>query len=101
VGFAPPPNLPPPGSGQFVQAGFQPSLLPVASLCGFKIPFLRFIFGFLLPPLPFPPPIPIPFLMLGINCNLNNPLAVGAGVKFGGGRTINALPDPDTMEQAA
>jgi hypothetical protein len=80
-------------------AGFDPG--PAAeSLCKFQLPFLRFSFGFLIPPINFPPPLPIPFLSLGLSCNVNNPLNLSAGLKPGGGRTANLAPlPPETSDQ--
>lgn len=95
---APPNNFPPVVTGG-VQAGFPPGPT-VSDLCKFKIPFLRFSFGFKLP-FTFPPKIPIPFLMLGINCSLNNPLNVAAGIKPGGGRVANTPPDPQLTETSS
>lgn len=76
---------------------------PAASLCGFAIPTIRFKFGFNfnLPGFSFPPKLPIPYLSLGLNCDLNNPLDLSAGLKPGGGRTSNAPPSPDMNENAA
>lgn len=99
MGTAPPKDDPSPAEqdAASVDAGFALGP-PVASLCGFAIPSLRFKFGLKFPGLPgisFPPPLPFPFLSLGIHCDSDNPLDVTAGVKYGGGRVSNAPPDPD------
>lgn len=73
---------------------FKPSL----EFCGFKLALTIPGLSFKLPTINFPPQIDlfISFdLALGINCNLENPLNVTGGVKFGGGRKPNADPDPD------
>lgn len=101
---APPPDAPPPevdaaGGLVSVDGGLaeDPS---AASLCGFRFPpFPYFKFGFNLPPIAFPPKLPFLKIALGINCDLNNPLSVSASVAWGGGRTSNADPDPDALEQ--
>lgn len=97
----PPPALAIPGLSFGASVGLPPSL-PAVSLCGFSFPpKLLFKFGFTLPvTLSFPPPLPIPHLSLSLNCNLSNPIGVTAGLKWGAGRTSNALPDPDVLEQA-
>jgi hypothetical protein len=107
MGTAPPQDDPPPDvqDAQAADAGFALGP-PVASLCGFAIPSLRFSFGFKIPGLPgiaFPPAIPFPFLAIGLHCDSDNPLDVTAGVGYGGGRVSNAPPDPDseTMDEAA
>lgn len=63
------------------------------ALCGFKLPFLAWGFGFRLPafpPFPFPPTFNY---FVGLNCDLSNPIAAKFG--FGGGRTGQADPDSD------
>jgi hypothetical protein len=94
----PPVDLPPPTDAP-INPGLAPSP-PAASLCGFSLPKSLFKFGFKLPALAFPPAIPTPYLALGLNCSLSNPLDVSAGLRYGGGRTPNADPDPDLLEQA-
>jgi hypothetical protein len=102
---APPTAGPPPGPATSpVTAGLAPSPT-AASLCGFALPSLRFKFGFVLPALPALPKLPSIHLPLGLNCSQNNPLAVaqsgGKPLPYGGGRTPNADPDPDYVEQAS
>ena len=96
AGSPPPVPGPPPAAAQAsaLAAGFQPSPMPVASLCGFKLPVFVFSLGFKQPTI-FPLPFPEFALSLGLNCSLENPIDVSAGVKFGGGRVSNADPDPD------
>lgn len=84
----------PDGSPVDADLGFAPSA-PVASLCGFTLPVLRFVLGFRAPPFKFPPDLPIPFPSLGLNCSLDNPLSVSSGVPAGGGRKPNVPRDPD------
>jgi len=103
MGFPPPPAGPPPTPpGVSLDAGLADA--PDAkSLCGFKFPpTLFFKFGFVIPSfgIQFPPPLPTIKLSLALNCDLNNPLSVDAGVKWGGGRTPNADPNPDDLDQA-
>jgi hypothetical protein len=102
MGFPPPPAGPPPAApGASVDAGLADSPT-AASLCGFKFPpEIFFKFGFKLPSINFPPPLPIPHIQLALNCDLNNPLSVDAGLSYGGGRSSNADPNPDDLEQAA
>ncbi len=95
---APLPDLPQPAQVVQASAGFDDTK-PAASLCGFKIPlpYIKFALnlpGFKLPP--FPPKIR---LSRGINCNLSNPLAVSAGVDFGGGRQGFRDPSPDDDQE--
>lgn len=106
MGFAPPFNYPTPstntlGTGVSASLDFPPS--PKASICGFSIGPPRFKFGFILPMIAFPPQIPIPYIAFKLVCALPNPIDVSAGLKapFGGGRSYNAEPDPDLMEDAA
>jgi hypothetical protein len=96
MGSPPPTDGPAPTLG--VSAGFAPGP-PAAILCGYALPTLRFKIGFKLPKFPFsfPPKIPLPFLSLGLNCDLNNPINISAGLKPGGGRASNGLPDPDVV----
>lgn len=101
MGSPPPIDAPPPGPAVSANAdaGFadDPS---AATLCGFTFPpFPFFKFGFSLAGLKFPPALPIPKIGLAINCDLNNPLSVTAGVAWGGGRNPNGYPDPDAVEQ--
>jgi hypothetical protein len=72
----------------------------VASLCGFAIPSFLFILKFLLPPLPFPLPLPTFNFSIGLNCDLNNPINVSAGLTWGGGRKPSYDRDPDEAEAA-
>jgi hypothetical protein len=102
MGSAPLPDLPPPppatASGVSASAGFEPG--PVAaSLCGFKLPFGRFKFGFKIPGIDFPPKLPFPYVAFGINCNLSNPIDMSVGLKYGGGRQPNHGVDPDLDDQ--
>lgn len=75
-------------------AGFEPSA-PVASLCGFTLPVLRYALNFRARIPNFPPTLPIPFPSLGLNCSLDNPIDVSTGVPVGGGRKPNVPKDPD------
>lgn len=115
MGFAPPPNLPPPpalsvalSTPDLPSPPAPPAALlallqqqfalspPAIALCGFALPLPGYVFGLKLPsPIPFPPPIPKLKLAIGLNCALNNPLDVSAGVDFGGGKVANADLDPD------
>jgi hypothetical protein len=97
MGTAPPPDDPSPAAqdAASASAGFSEGP-PVASLCGFSIPGLRFKFGVKLPGLfAFPPKLPFPHIGFGLSCSTDNPLNITAGVSYGGGRTSNGLPDPD------
>ncbi len=71
--------------------------LTVASVCDFKlrIPNLPIPPKFKLPPIPFPPPLPIPKLSFTLSCDLNKPIDISAGLKFGGGKIPCVLPNPD------
>jgi len=77
-----------------LDAGFEPSL-PVAALCGFKLPFLRYALKYRVPGFSFPPKLAIPFPSLGLNCSLNNPIDVSSGLPAGGGRKSTIPKDPD------
>lgn len=101
---APIPDLPPGGGtvggGSFGVAPPAPSLGPLpppgSTICGFKIPFPYFPFGFQLPSFVFPPKLPIPYFTIAFNCNnLSNPLSIDVGVTYGGGRTPILPADPD------
>ena len=92
MGFAPPPDSPPP-QDQASAAGditFGPS--PTGTqLCGFGIPKLSYNVSFHLPkfpPFPFPP---VFNFFIGFNCDLSNPIAA----PFGGGRKTTIDPDSD------
>jgi hypothetical protein len=96
-------NLPiPPAASLAIQAqialgaGFSAGT-PVVSLCGFTLP--SFSISVLLQlaikiKFTFPPPF---ILAIGINCDLNNPLVITAGIPFGGGRVGTFDPDPDDL----
>lgn len=73
-----------------------------ASLCDFslKLPNIKIPPSFKLPPLPFPPPLPIPKLSFTLSCDLNKPIDISAGLKFGGGKIPCSIPDPDAEEAA-
>jgi hypothetical protein len=97
MGFPPPPDLPLPDvqDAELLNASFTLGL-PVASLCGFALPSILLGLGIVLPsPLPIPPPLPKFKLAIGLNCSLDNPLDVSAGIEFGGGRVATGDPDPD------
>ena len=71
------------------------------TICGFTFVFpppLSFVFSFELPSLSLLLQLPSIYFYLSINCNILNPLAVGAGLAYGGGRVSNADPDPDQLE---
>lgn len=99
MGSPPPPDAPPLAEQKAaaVSAGFEEGP-PVASLCGFAIPSFLFKLSFNLPAISFPPPLPSFFIALGLNCSLNNPLDVSAGVPYGGGRQASFDPDPDATD---
>jgi hypothetical protein len=82
------------GTSSTLDVGMAPSL-PVAALCGFTLPVLRFAFGLRIPSIAFPPALPIVLPSLGLNCSLDNPIDVTSGVPAGGGRTPNVPRDPD------
>jgi hypothetical protein len=90
------PDAPPLAAQQAsaVSAGFEPGP-PLASICGFTIPSFLFKISFNLPGLAFPPPLPTFRLSLGLNCDLNNPFDVSAGLAYGGGRVATQDPNPD------
>ena len=58
---------------------------PAIALCGFALPLPGYVFGLKFLSLVQFMPFKLK-LMLGLNCALNNPLDVSAGVDFGGGR---------------
>lgn len=94
MGFAPPPDAPPPEQQGIVSAdaGFEPSPTG-ASLCGFTLPGFQWSFAFNLPAFPpfdFPPDFSF---FLGLNCDLSNPFTASVG--FGGGRVGTFDPDQD------
>lgn len=102
MGSAPPPDAPPPGPafGPSIDGGL-PDDPSSSSLCGFQFPpFVFFEFGFNLGGFAFPPKLPFPKIGLAINCDINNPLSLTASVAWGGGRSGNADPDPDALEQS-
>lgn len=83
------------GAGASASVDFPPS--PKASICGFSLGLPRFSFSFFLPSIPFPPPLPSFFISFKLTCDPTHPVDVTAGLNlpFGGGRTMNADPDPD------
>ena len=98
AGNPPPPDAPPPDDQDLVtaDASFEPGPSAV-SLCGFAFPpTFKFSFGFKLPSLTLPLPINF-FFNLGINCSLDNPFDLSAGVSAGGGRTALGPRDPDEL----
>lgn len=106
MGFAPPPDLPPPPPASpnspnspdaSATADFPPS--PAATTCGFSFALPKFTVKIFIPGFKFPPKLPLPFLSLALSCDLANPINVSAGVKFGGGRVSNAPLDPDLQEE--
>jgi hypothetical protein len=93
MGFAPPPDLPPPAEQDAVQAdaGFAPSPSGT-SICGFGFPIFHFNFAFVVPKFPpfaFPPRFDF---FLALHCDLSDPFE--AKFAFGGGRQSSG-PDPD------
>jgi hypothetical protein len=99
MGYPPPPDAPAPDEqiGVETSASFEPG--PTAfDICGFKFPPLpKFSFGFKLPSLKLP--IPPKFsISIGINCSLENPFDVSAGVEWGGGRQSSGPRDPDDRD---
>lgn len=95
MGFAPPPDGPPPAAQAALaaSASFQASL-PAAELCGFALPSFLFAISFVLPTI-FPLPIPSFEISIGFSCDLNNPIGVGGGLSWGGGRVATYDPNPD------
>lgn len=95
---APLPDAPPPAVQDAATAAgsFEPSAVPAAQLCGFKLPLQTF--PGLIPKIPslgqLLPFLPIPTPALAFNCNLDNPLAMPAK-PWGGGRTSVVPHDPD------
>lgn len=104
MGTSPPADAPSPEDqdAASVDAGFAPGP-PVATLCGFAFPsFKPFLkIGIPIGGISFPPKIPTFSPSLGLNCDVNNPLDVTAGVKWGGGRVASFDRDPDVDEDAA
>lgn len=96
MGFAPPPDGPPPGvqAALSASASFQPSL-PAISLCGFTLPSFLFAIEFSLLIEIFPLQLPSFSFSLGFACDLNNPISIGIGLDFGGGRVATYDPNPD------
>lgn len=97
MGMPPAPDLPLPDvqDAAGIELGFALGP-PAVSICGFALPLPSILLGIVLPsPLPIPPPIPIPKLAIGLNCSLDNPLDISAGIAFGGGRVGASDPDPD------
>jgi hypothetical protein len=104
MGFAPPPDAPPPAVQAASSAGAAFAAGPtVDSLCGFALPSLSNLFKFpALPAIPnFPPPLPIPRLSLGLNCSTDNPIDITAGIAYGGGRLPTSDPNPDLALDSA
>lgn len=67
-----------------------------ADLCRFALQINLPKFNLRFPSIPFPPPfLPFPFFKLALSCDLSKPIAVAAGIAFGGGRIVCADPDPD------
>lgn len=104
MGTAPQPPGPPADPPGLItaDAGLKPGPKAI-SLCGFNLffpPTIYFKFGFNLPSFHFPPPLPTFNFSLSLNCDINNPISVSAGITWGGGRKVNAAPDPDLLEQA-
>ena len=99
AGNPPPPDAPSLADqvGVDASASFEPGPTSI-SLCGFKFPPLfKFSFGFKLPSLKLPLPISF-FFNLGINCDLDNPFDVSAGVNYGGNRAVLGPQDPDDKD---
>ena len=102
-GVSPPTNFPTPpqapgGSGASI--GVSPSFgagPPILTICGLSLPLLAFLLGLKIKIPGFPPPLPFPFLAISLNCSLDNPFNVSAGVSYGGGRqaTYDQNPDDD------
>lgn len=95
---APPPDAPPPAVQDAAAAAssFQPSPVPAAQLCGFKLPLQTF--PGLVPRLPsvgqLLPFLPIPIPAIAFNCSTNNPISVSTK-PWGGGRSSTTPHDPD------
>lgn len=67
-----------------------------ATICTFSLSLVLPKFFLTIPSIPFPPPFfPFPYFKLVLSCDLNKPIDVSAGVKFGGGRIPCFDPDPD------
>lgn len=96
MGFPPPPDAPSPEEQDMVSvgAGFQPSPMAV-ELCGFALPFPYLGINIRIPNIPFPPELPSFLLAFGLNCDLDNPIDVTAGVGYGGGRVAGYDSSPD------
>lgn len=95
MGSPPPKDEPSTQSQDLVEAdaGFAPG--PTSfDICGFKFPPLfKFSFRFNLPTFELPT---FNFnFAIGINCSLDNPFDVSAGVSYGGGRKASGPRDPD------
>lgn len=99
MGSPPPKDAPSTQAQDLVEADAGFATGPTAfDICGFKFPPLfRFSFGFKLPSLNLPLPIKFSF-SLGINCSLDNPFDVSAGVTYGGGRKASGPRDPDDKD---
>ena len=99
MGFAPPPDAPPPSQQDAVSAdaSFEPSPSG-ATLCGFGGPSfsykLNFKLPFAIPKLEFPK---FDF-MVQLNCDLSNP--IDADFSFGGGRVGQTDIDSDDEQKA-
>ena len=93
MGFAPPPDAPPPAEQAAVQveAGFAPSPTG-AALCGVGIPAVQFSLAFQFPALPIPQLPPFDFFF-ALNCSLSDP--IDADFSFGGGRVGQSDVDSD------
>ncbi len=101
MGFPPPQDFPTPQEQSIAtaNASFEPGP-DAASICGFKFPpKFNFGYGFNLPPIPIPFKLPSFKLSLGINCDLDNPFSLSAGVSFGGGRVAQFDTDNDEQDE--
>jgi hypothetical protein len=100
MGFPPPPDAPALAIQQQVALGTGFATPALVLPCGITIPSFKFAFGFAFDiDLAFF--LPTFFFSLGFLCDLNNPIRLDAGIKWGGGRTPNNDPDPDLALDAA
>jgi hypothetical protein len=103
MGFAPPPDAPPPGPPGVITADVGLAAgPPVATICGFPIPDIlpRLKFGLNIPGIDALFNLPSLHIGLGINCSTSNPFDITAGVSPGGGRVGSSAPDPDIAASA-
>ena len=101
-GNEPPVDFPSPEEQDLVNADASFAPGPDAkSICGFKLPpKFNFSFGFNLPPIRFPFKFPTIDISFAINCDLDNPFSVSAGLSAGGGRVANVDTDDDEKDTA-